>query len=237
VAPLVAAPQPKPEFDAATLKRSPPPPGDLIYINLGTALNGKVTLTNTTLSDCIKFAYGLSADAQLSGPDWMSRDFRYDIVAQAPPETPRAQLLVMLQALLADRLKLVLHREPRELRYLALIPVKTGTKLRLANPEARPNGPALAGLINSPQMLMTALAKLLSRFEHETVLDMTGLDGLYEVHLEWTPDEAGNQNPDRSNGPSLATALQEQLGLRLESRKGPVEILVVDSAEKVPSEN
>ncbi len=84
--PHIAFAQTKPpEFDAATLKRSPPPPGDTININLGTARNGKVALTNATLSDCIKFAYSLASDAQLSGPDWInSGTMRYDVVAEAP---------------------------------------------------------------------------------------------------------------------------------------------------------
>lgn len=227
-----------PEFDAATLKRSPPPQGDTININLGTARNGKVTLTNATLSDCIKFAYSLASDAQLSGPDWMNSGvLRYEVAAEAPANTSRDQLLVMLQTLLTERMKLVLHREQRELRYVALIPAKTGSKLQPAKPDAAFTGTNFGGRINNPQMSMLTLAKLLSRFERETVLDMTGLTGLYEVHLEWSLDETGRQETDKPSGPSLSTAIQEQLGLKLESRKGPVEVLVIDSAEKVPAEN
>jgi uncharacterized protein (TIGR03435 family) len=227
------------EFDAATLKRSLPPSGDSININLGTALNGKVALTNATLSDCIKFAYGIVADAQLSGPDWInSGTLRYDIVGQAPRETPRDQLLLMLQTLLAERMKLALHREQRELRYVALIPGKTGLKLQPTPPGTAPAfEPSVAGRIVRLQMSMQTLAKLLSRFERQTVLDMTGLDGPFEVHLEWSPDDTGKQDAGQKTRPSLATAVQEQLGLRLEARKGPVEVLVVDSAERVPAEN
>lgn len=227
--------QPRPEFDAATVKLSPPPKGDLININLGTAINGKVTLTNATLADCIKFAYGLVADAQLAGPDWInSGTQRYDIVAEAPPGTPRAELLSMLQTLLAERLKLVAHREPRELRYLALLPGRSAPKLPPSEPGATPNRPAVAGRIISPQMPIARLVTLLSRFERQTVLDQTGLEGNYQVRLEWTPDDLSGPDADR---PSLTTAVRDQLGLRLESRKGPVEVLVVDSAEKVPEEN
>jgi uncharacterized protein (TIGR03435 family) len=226
------------EFDAATVKRSPPPPGNSININLGTALNGKVALTNATLSDCIKFAYGIAADAQLSGPDWInSGTLRYDIVAQAPPDTPRERLLQMLQTLLADRMKLVLHHEQHELRYLALLPAKTPHKMSLSKSDAAPAGPVFGGRILSSKMSMPTLAKLLSRFERQTVLDMTGLDGTFEVHLEWVLDDTAQQATDRPAGPSLFTAVQEQLGLRLESRKGPVDVLVIDSAEKVPAEN
>jgi uncharacterized protein (TIGR03435 family) len=238
--PLAISAQVKPpEFDAATVKRSPPPSGDSININLGTALNGKVALTNATLSDCIKFAYGIAADAQLSGPDWInSGTLRYDVVGQAPGDTPRDQLLLMLQTLLADRMKLVLHREPRELRYVALIPGKTAVKMQPTPPGTAPVfAPSVAGRIVSPQMSMPTLAKLLSRFERQTVLDMTGLEGPFDVRLEWSPDDTGKLDVQQPSRPSLATAVQEQLGLRLEARKGPVEVLVVDSADRVPAEN
>ena len=91
------------EFDVATLKAEAPlQPGESYSANLGTIRNGKVTLTNVTLSDCIKFAYGIVSDAQVVGPDWIkSRDVRYEIVGQAPPYTPQDQILVMLQKLLA----------------------------------------------------------------------------------------------------------------------------------------
>ncbi len=142
----------------------------------------------------------------------------------------------MLQTLLTERMKLVIHREQRDLRYVALIPTKTGPRLQPAKSDSAPSGPVFGGRIISPQMSMLTLAKLLSRFEHETVLDMTGLTGPYEVHLEWSLDETGRPETDK-HGPSLSTAIQEQLGLKLESRKGPVEVLVIDSTEKTPAQN
>ena len=205
VASLIAQ---SPEFDAATLKSSPPSEGDLIYINLGRIQNGRVTLTNASLSDCLKFAYSIVADAQLVGPDWIrSKAIRFDIVAEAPSDTARERMLLMLQALLAQRLKVAVHHESRELAYLALVQAKNGPKIRKAeaNPTP-PNGPMISGNIVSNGMSMQTLALLLSRFQRETVLDQTGLEGLFEVKLEWSP----NQNTD---GPALPTALQEQLVL------------------------
>jgi uncharacterized protein (TIGR03435 family) len=235
--PNSASAQKPSEFDVATLKRSPPPSGNTININLGVARNGKVSLTNATLSDCIKFAYSLASDAQLSGPEWInSGTLRYDVVAEASAGTPRDQLLVMLQTLLADRMKLILRREQKELRYVALIPAKSGPKMPMAKTDTGSSGPVFGGRIASPEMSMFTLAKLLSRFERETIFDMTGLPGLYEVHLEWSMDQTG-QDTTKPAGPSLSTAIQEQLGLKLEARKGQVEILVVDSAEKIPAEN
>ena len=230
------------EFEVATVRTSPPPPGDLININLGTVRNGKVTFGNASLSDCLKFAYGIVSDEQIAGPDWIkSKAVRFDIVAQAAPGTERDQLQLMLQSLLADRLKLVLHHEQKELSFLALVVGKNGPKMREATPGAAASNDNMGGRarhIFSNQMSMGLLATLLSRFEREIVVDQTGMKGLFEVKLEWTPDDgtaaAGN---DAASGPSIFTAVQEQLGLRLESRKGPLDVLVVDHAEKVPVDN
>ena len=224
--------QPRPEFEVATVKSSPPLAGDRIDINLGRVLNGTVTFTNASLSDCLKFAYGIVSDEQLQGPDWIkSKNVRFDIVAQAPPGTPRDQLMLMVQALLSERFKLVLHREQKQLAYLALVVAKNGPRMK----EAANSGgnPASRGHIAGKQMTMALLATLLSRFERQIVVDMTGLKGPFEVELEWVPDGVA----DGAHGASIFTALQEQLGLKLESRKGPLDVLVIDSAEKIPVEN
>ena len=220
--------KPLPEFEVATLKQSPPPTGDLININLGRVLNNTVTFTNASLSDCLKFAYGIVSDAQLQGPDWIkSKAVRFDIVANAPTGTPRDRIMLMVQALLAERLKVVLHHEQKQLSYLALTVGKDGPRMKESS---GPGGnPAQRGRIDGQQMTMPLLATLLSRFERQTVVDMTGLKGSYELKLEWTTDSG--------DGPSLFTAVQEQLGLKLESRKGPLDVLVIDSAEKTPAEN
>ncbi len=218
-------------FEVATVKSSPPTTaGELISINLGTFRNGRLTFTNASLSDCLKFAWGIVSDAQISGPDWLkSKAVRFDIVALAPPDTPPAQLQLMLQALLADRLKLALHHEQQELSWLALIPDKNGPKIREATPDSASPGNTTAapGRILSSQMSMERLATLLSRFQHETVVDLTGLKGSFEVKLEWTPDDtrpavndgAAPAEVDVPATPSIFAALQEQLGLRLEARK------------------
>jgi uncharacterized protein (TIGR03435 family) len=223
----------RPEFEVATVKRSPPPEGDAININLGTVRNGKVTFANASLSDCLKFAYSLVSDAQIAGPDWVkSRDVRFDIVAQPPAGTPTDQLPFMLQALLADRLKLAVHREKKDLPFLALVQGKNGLKFRASNPAVPGTGTNYGGQIVNSQVSMPKLALLLSRFERQTILDETGLDGFYDLKLEWAPDGA-KDNP----GPSLYTAVQEQLGLKLEARKGPLQVIVVDNVEKVPAGN
>ena len=220
--------KPLPEFEVATLKQSPPPTGDLININLGRVLNDTVTFTNASLSDCLKFAYGIVSDAQLQGPDWIkSKAVRFDIVAKAPNGTPREQIMLMVQALLAERLKLELHHEQKQLSYLALIAGKGSPRLKESTSTG--GNPSVRGRIDAVHMAMPLLATLLSRFERQTIVDMTGLMGYYEFKLEWTPESG--------DGPSLFTAVQEQLGLRLEARKSPLDVLVVDSAERIPAEN
>ncbi len=227
-------------FDVATLKQSPPPGADSYQIILGTIRNGRVEMKNANLADCLKFAYGLVSDDQISGPDWIkSKTVLFDVVAQTSPDTPRPEVLAMMQALLAERLKLRVHYEQKPLRYLALTQAKTGLKMRPVAAGGIHDNSGGNGHVRGSQMSMLLLASLLSRFEHEIVIDNTGLDGFFEVTLDWTP-ESGRPTVaanDAAPGPSLFTAVQEQLGLRLESRKGPVDVLVVDSAQQVPTEN
>ena len=236
----VLAQVPSPRFEVATLKLSPPPEGDRIDINLGKFLNGRLTLNNVTLKDAIKFAYELVSDDLISGPDW-NRAVRFDIEALAPPETSMAQVHLMTRELLAERLHLVLRREEKTVRHLALVAGKDGAKLRRAKPDAAASkGPQAPGRIVHNQMPMSMLATLLSRFERQTIVDLTGLAGLFEVKLEWAPDRALQKEdqsgppPDR---PGLFAAVQEQLGLKLEGRRGPLEVLVVEQASKTPEGN
>ncbi|HLH30870.1 MAG TPA: TIGR03435 family protein [Terriglobia bacterium] len=239
----------QPEFEVATLKLSPPPSGDAIAINLGTLRNGTLTLANVTLVECIQYAYSVVNGDLIDGPDWIkSRAIRFDIVAKTSPETSQDNTRLMLRNLLSDRLKLTLHTEKKDMSFLGLGIAKNGPKLKPPNPTGD-RGPQVAGRILHPDMSMAMLTMLLSRFERQTIVDMTGLKGTFTVDLQWVPDflrerslQSGpppslNGQPIDSSGPSIYTALQEQLGLRLESRKGPVDVLVVDHAEKIPLDN
>jgi uncharacterized protein (TIGR03435 family) len=225
-------------FEAASVKVPPVASGDLYNINLGTIKGDTVTLANASLADCIRFAYGLTSDLQLSGPDWIkSKEVRYDIIAKTAPGTTREQALRMMQALLAERFRLVFHREQRVLAYYALVVAKGGSKMPAANdiPASVPAGAQGQLRIISNRMPMFTVATLLSRYMRAFVVDETGLTGTFEVKLIWTPDD--RPVPDDERGPSVFTAVQEQLGLRLAPQKGPREVLVVDSAEKTPTEN
>ena len=234
------------EFDAATLKVSRLVPGDLININLGTTRNNRLTMGNATLSDCIKFAYQLTSNSQIVGPDWInSGEIRYDIDGRAPEAVKNDQLLLMLQNLLADRLTLALHHEQRPVSHLSMTVGKQGVKFGTA--EAGGPNYLRPGQILHSSISMQTLATLLSRFEKEFIVNQTGLDGVYNIKLQWTPEAFRghsadglptmmNGQPIDVNGPSLVTALNEQLGLTLQSRKDPVDVLVIDHAEKIPQQ-
>src|SRR5690242_3841038 len=121
----------QPAFDVASVKPSDPvPPGENYRANLGSASHGRVQVTNGTLADCIKFAYGLVSDDQLAGPEWIkNRGFRYDIDARAAASTLREQLLLMLRSLLAERFRLIMHTESRPFGHLVLTVANGGPKM------------------------------------------------------------------------------------------------------------
>jgi uncharacterized protein (TIGR03435 family) len=233
-------------FEVATIKLSNPDvPGKLFTIK------GRQFMTiNTTLNDLMGFAYRLHP-AQFSGaPDW-ANSVKYDITGQpeAQGQPNERQLRAMVQKLLEDRFKLSVHRDTRELSVYALTVAKDGPKL--TKNETNPNGlPSLLfkglGVLPARNASMADLASVMqSAVLDRPVVDRTALAGRFDFSLTWTPDDSqfrgmGARIPAPSNDPnappSLFTAIQEQLGLRLESTKAPVEVLVIDSVER-PSEN
>ena len=233
-----------PSFDVASLK--PVQPAPPYPVDLGNSLNGKLTLTNVTLAECLRFAYKIHTDGQIAGPDWIkSRDTLFSIVAKAPPETPRDTLRQMALTLLTERFKLAVHHEQRELPYMALVVDKKGSKLRVASDSTDDSGNDVSrGRIVVHKASIATLIVLLGRFTSETIEDQTELKGLFDVKLEWTPvnQRAPREidlaaTPDGTEGPTLFEALTEQLGLKLERRKGPMDVIVVDHAEKTPLAN
>jgi uncharacterized protein (TIGR03435 family) len=224
----------RPEFDVATVKASTTVPfGTPITINLGTFRNGTLTLTNVTLGECIQFAHALVSQDQVAGPDWIkSRETRFDIVAKVAPDTDLDGARRMLTSLLADRLKVATRTEPRPFSFVAVVPAKGGSKLTPAKEGEPVPGSGAPGRIVGQQMPISVLASLLSRFEGQLFVDKTGLTGRYQIKLEWAPDNDPNRN-----GLSLAEALEAQLGLRMERRREPLDVIVVERAERIPTDN
>jgi len=224
----------RPEFDVGTVKTSATIPlGTSIDINLGTFRNGTLTMTNVTLAECLQFGHALVSQEQVAGPDWVkSRETRFDIVAKAATGTDLDGARRMLQSLLADRLKLATRTERRPFTFVAVVPAKGGSKLMPAKEGETTPGSGAPGRISGSQMPIAVLASLLSRFEGQLFVDKTGLTGRYQITLEWAPENDPNRN-----GPSLAEALERQLGLRMERRREPLDVIVVEKAEQIPTDN
>ena len=239
----------RPEFDVASLKPVVPDGADTYTANLGTVRNGVLTMTNVTLADCLRVAYGIPTEDQIAGPEWIkNKGVRFDIMAKAPPDTTREAAFRMLQPLLEQRFQLTSHREAKEMSYLALALAKGGPRMPAAKEPPEGANSHRGNRIYNNHIDMPLLAYLIGRFTRNRVLDMTGLKGYFEVKLDWAAEEltrpgkageSAGQEPaaDPVPGDSIFVAVQKQLGLKLEARKGPVEILVVDHANQTPVEN
>jgi uncharacterized protein (TIGR03435 family) len=198
---------------------------------------GRCVITDGRLSHLIGIAYGVSMASIKDSPDWViagSERFNIEAKAEDPAKATEAQLHEMLQALLIERFQLKFHRENREVPGFAMVVGKNGQKLREAKGDEvvanfggsgkpRPDGPIS---VKFRKFSMPQLAALLSQLGPGPMVDRTGLTGDYDFDLMW----------DESSGPSLFTALQDQLGLKLEPQKVPVSFFVFDSAQR-PGEN
>lgn len=224
-------------FEVASVKRttSGGPPGDIPRNMDGSP--GSFAMRNVPLRYALEWAYDLK-DYEIVGPYWINAENRYDIIAKAAGPATNDQMKPMLQALLLDRFKMTVHRETRDLPVYVLLPGKGAPKVKPASSGGEPtlSGSATgAAFHNQP---ISRLTFLLTRRMDRPVLDMTGLKGVYD----YTVDTSGlgfNGQPaaDPSAGPSIFTAIQEGLNLQLEARKAPVEMLIIDHVEKIPTEN
>jgi uncharacterized protein (TIGR03435 family) len=242
-----------PAFEVATIK--PGDPGDHRKM-FGLQPGGRFSASNVTVKELVIFAYDLK-DQQLSGgPGWANSEV-FDVVAKPEGSAAPDQIRLMMQALLADRFKLTLRKESKELPVYNLVVGKNGPKMTESKTEPGTGpgpGPGRQirmgrGQVDGQQMSMEMLARVLSKMAGRTVVDKTGLAGAYEVKLEWTPDAgemqirpmaavgaAAQPSVAEGSGVSLFTAIQEQLGLRLEAQKGPVDVFFIEQVEK-PSKN
>ena len=202
---------------------------------------GRFTATNSSLSLLIQYAYGVE-QFQISGaPGWVQAD-KYDIAAEAVGNQQAGEIRAMLGRLLEERFRLQYHWETKEAPIYDLVVSKAGKLRESESGECPPDVPC-GGLRNSPghtygsKLTAGELAGSLSLFVGRLVLDKTALTGKYDVDLQWTPERVRLQSaepPADQNGPSIFTALQEQLGLKLESAKGPVKTLIIDHVERPP---
>jgi uncharacterized protein (TIGR03435 family) len=261
----------KPEFDAASIKASPPPEqGRGIRVGCdggpGTKDPGLFTCINTNALNLVTRAYSIE-NYRVAGLGY-TRDM-FDITARVPEGTTKEEFAMMLQNLLADRFHLAVHHEIREIEKYDLVVAKNGPKFKNGvepapeKPDATPvpfrmtadkeGYPAMApgrpgmAMMNGkarmyqPKMTMEKLAQQVGFQVGKPVTDATGLAGEFEIGLYWASDTQLSAKPDATDpadsGPTLPQALQDQLGLRLEQKKGPVDFLVVDHIDKMPTAN
>ena len=245
--------EPRVAFDVASIKpaEAPKSPGVRVGMSIDKA---QVHFSNVSLRDMIMRAYSVRT-YQVTGPDWLN-SVRFDVVAKIPEGASRDQVPGMLQTLLEDRFKLKLHREQKELPVYALIVGKNGPKLKKADADGNvrmsmgPKGRELTA-----KLPLARFAEVLSNMVDRPVIDMTEIAGSYDITLDWASGDnsmmalgmgahepppggpAAGKMDDDATGPSIYTAVQEQLGLKLDARKAPLDVLTIDSVEKIPTEN
>jgi uncharacterized protein (TIGR03435 family) len=205
---------------------------------------GSIDARNVTLKRCIRGAYDTQESQIVGGPKWAGED-RYEIYARSAGPAEDHELMAMLQSLLAERFKLAFHRETRDLPGYALVVGRGGLRAKRSEPGADSRTNLSRTDLDAGSCRMHQLAQKLSEVIHLPVADLTGVEGEFDFHLKWTPEDMLAKAPsvgdkpaglDVGAGLSVYAAVQEQLGLRLEPRKIPTEVLVIDHAEK-PSEN
>ena len=189
----------------------------------------------------LQYAYGLQSFQLVGGPGWISSD-RFDVEAKEPPGGSHySQFPQMLRPVLTERFKLTAHRETRQQGIYALVIAGNRPKLTAARAGEEPRTRGGNGQFVATRMTMRAFASMLSRMTSRLVQDRTGLDGEFTFTLTWMPDDFQRpdplgRSPANPEAPALFTALQEQLGLRLDATTGRVDVLVIDHVER-PSEN
>ena len=250
---VVQTAEQRPQFEVASVKPNVSGPGP---VQIHTGAGSRFTATNVTLQSLVQFAYRVQAFQVIGGPDWINTD-RFDIVAKGD-----GAMQLMLQAMLADRFKLVSRAESRDLPIYNLVVARSDGRLGpslhastvgcdddrgninkapLPSAGAAPCG--IRGGIGTMTLNgapMAQFANTLSGLLERTVVDRTALTGNFEGSLKWTPDESTPGLQKKAafvaavdpNGPSIFTALQEQLGLKLDAAKGPVDVLIVVSAQR-----
>lgn len=245
---LFTTPYNGPGFEVASIKPSdpaqrgsgiPPPQG------------GRFRAVNVRVRELLGYAYHTAYTARIAGgPGWLDSD-RYDVVAKAAGDVPEAKVRPMVLKLLQDRFALKFHNEQKQMQAYVLSVAKGGPKVKISNnchPDPERKQPC-GGFrvqnrryIGGQQVSAADLAEVLEALIGAPVIDRTGIDGVFDMTLEWTPDERQSPGGDAgvaapsTDKPSLYVAIQEQLGLRLDLRKMMVDTIVVDAASK-PTEN
>ncbi len=247
----------KPAFEVASVRRSAQDPQNkqgMMRGGPGTEDPGRLTYENATLRMILTMAYGVERRFQIEGPDWIDTE-RYDIAANVPPGATPLECNLMLQNLLVERLRMTVHHETRKFDGYVLVLGKNGPKFKESRPDAAvpvPNGfPHLAPgrasgvgvgggngtyLLTARGVTLSFLQQLLSAQLGAGIEDETGLTGKYDYNLGFVPKRFLDSDHD-NRFPDLATAVEEQLGLKLVDNSIPQDVVVIDKASKDPIEN
>ncbi len=230
-------------YDVVSIKPSQPGPANRWHRMTADGISMGMSLKALIMS-----AYSILTDSQLSGlPEW-AVNAQFDVeakmdadtaasLAKLPPAEQTKHRWLMLQALLADRFGLKVHHETRELPAYRLVVAKDGLRMQKTSADEIPGVSFGRGQITARGISVDVLVLMLSGLAERTVVDKTGLTGSYDVNLRWTPDDAvGPSQTSLDSNPSFFTAVQEQLGLKLEPSREPLDTIVVDHVER-PSEN
>ena len=223
-----------PSFEAASVKPNRSGSGS----SSSHTRPANLTMTNVSLRSMITSAFRIR-DYQLNGPDWL-RTERFDVVAKAVTGTPDKELMPMLRSLLIERFKLETHTETKEMPVFGLVVAKNGLRMQpvdgAGGTNTNSNSDEKGGELSAERTTMSGVAAWISSRMDRPVLDMTGRTEAFTFKLKYSL-ESENNDPTAARYPILPLAIQEQLGLRLEKRTAPIEIVVVDKVEKVPIEN
>jgi uncharacterized protein (TIGR03435 family) len=236
-----------PAFEAVSVKRNNSPEG---RSELHTNPDG-VTITNYRLRFLIPYVYNIAVYQIAGAPQWLDSN-KYDIIARAPKGSSQDQLRFMLQQVLVDRFGLKFHREHKDVSGYAVVLAKDGPKFKVEMEPGQPGKDdgrvgAGRGMARGHMVSGAVFAETLSIYLERPVVDQTGIDGRFNFELRWTPDEtephlggtpapAGVPVTDPA-GPSLVSALQEQLGLKLVRQRSVIEIFVIEHLQEMPTEN
>jgi uncharacterized protein (TIGR03435 family) len=229
-----------PRFQVATIKPSRLEESRSMQIR-----GNRFATTDTSVVDLLKYAYGLHEQEIVGGPKWLKTE-KFDLVGDPETQTRPSSddFKKMVQNLLTDRFDLTAHHETRDLSVFEIVPAKSGPKLNKSTrpPNGIPGVSYLPGQLSVANATIADLATFLQRFVTDRpVFDRTGITGEYDLTLRWTPDElqteGSRQSDDNNNSlPGLYTAIQEQLGLKLQEEKRPAQVFVVDHVD-MSSEN
>jgi uncharacterized protein (TIGR03435 family) len=234
-----------PSYEVATIKRAGPDERRVVQVQ-----GVRLFTAGTSLVDLMMFAYGVHQAQVTGGPEWMKTE-KFDLLIQPnmPGRPSTAQMRSIARKLLADRFKLVMHHAQKELPVYGIVAAKGGPKLTPTTAESVATNTATAGYREGEFMAknatMSEFASLMQRYIglDRPIVDHTGIGGKYDFKLDWAPDSSplsgtapGRAASDANAGPDFFTAIQEQLGLKLQPLKEPTDVLVIDSVER-PSEN